>query len=201
MRGAALTAKAPATMQQLWGNLVGTMGQLTTTPPYARPDHALACPSLFRFKFKFKFKINIKIHLNLDNTIQQLTTHPLMQGHALACSPLSASSWQKPSKLSEPKDADAIIMGNLVGTMWQQATTTHPFHDQVLTFHVLLHLHVYCWKEGGKEAKEGRVMGIVSKNYEEKKLKEFPSLSFFICMYIVEERRVMGIVKKNYEKI
>ena len=30
MRGAALTGEAPATMQQLWGNLVGTMGQVTT---------------------------------------------------------------------------------------------------------------------------------------------------------------------------
>ena len=50
-----------ATMQQLWGNLVGTMGQLTTTPPYARSAHALACPPLSKSKFKFKFKSESKI--------------------------------------------------------------------------------------------------------------------------------------------
>lgn len=33
MRDAALRGKAPATMEQLWGNLGGTMGQLTTTTP------------------------------------------------------------------------------------------------------------------------------------------------------------------------
>ena len=68
MGGAALTAKAPATMQQLWGNLVGTMGQQQTSL-------------------------------------------------ALACPPSSASPRWLPSKLSEGNDKDAIILGNLVGTM------------------------------------------------------------------------------------
>ena len=40
--GAALTGLAQPTMQQLWGNLVGTMQRTTTTPPYARPTSALA---------------------------------------------------------------------------------------------------------------------------------------------------------------
>ena len=40
--GAALTGLAQPTMQQLWGNLVGTMQRTTTTPPYARPTFALA---------------------------------------------------------------------------------------------------------------------------------------------------------------
>ena len=50
MGGAALTAKAPATMQQLWGNLVGTMGQQLTssssTPPYASQS---PCPCISSF--------------------------------------------------------------------------------------------------------------------------------------------------------
>ena len=49
MGGAALTAKAPATMQQLWGNLVGTMGQQLTsssTPPYASQS---PCPCMSSF--------------------------------------------------------------------------------------------------------------------------------------------------------
>ena len=40
--GAALTGLAQPTMQQLWGNLVGTMQRTTATPPYARPTSALA---------------------------------------------------------------------------------------------------------------------------------------------------------------
>ena len=42
----------------------GTAKLVTTTPPYARPAHALACPCLFEFRFiiefKFKFKSRFK---------------------------------------------------------------------------------------------------------------------------------------------
>ena len=37
-----MTGLAQPTMQQLWGNLVGTMQLTAATPPYARPTSALA---------------------------------------------------------------------------------------------------------------------------------------------------------------
>ena len=45
MRGAALTGEAPATMQQLWGNLVGTMGQVTT---HQQEQHTPLCKARAR---------------------------------------------------------------------------------------------------------------------------------------------------------
>ena len=69
MGGAALTAKAPATMQQLWGNLVGTMGQQLTsssTPPYARPGPG-PCMSLFISMFMAAIKVEPKDEIFMRN--------------------------------------------------------------------------------------------------------------------------------------
>ena len=86
MRGAALRGKALATMEQLWGNLGGTMGQLTpTTPPYARTGHhALACSPSSASSTKLrdwgKGGNNYGKFSRLDVTSHQ---HTLLQGQIL----------------------------------------------------------------------------------------------------------------------
>ena len=80
---------------------------------------------------------------------------------ALASPPSSAPPWQQPSELSEGNDKDAIIMGNLVGTMW--TATTSPFTRPSLTLLLRLHAHCTLQPVQAMKPKEGRI--IITRQY------------------------------------